>query len=134
MATTAPMTSKYTSKLHNQRVLILRGRSGIDFCVAEASIESGATVVISGSRQPKIDPTIERIKSSYTDSGPQISGHTCDLANTETLEQNLEALLRLATNDGKEKLDHIVFTAGDSFRAQRLADMTVESIQKLGTI
>lgn len=141
MAPTSQPTSKYTSKLHNKRVLVLGGTSGIGFAVAEASIESGAIVVISGSRQPKIEATIERIKSSYPDCGPRLSGHACDLANTEALEQNIEALLQFATNDGKEKLDHVVFTAGDSFRGAGdsfrlpgLADMTVELINKLGTV
>jgi NAD(P)-dependent dehydrogenase (short-subunit alcohol dehydrogenase family) len=134
MATTSPPTSKYTSKLHDKRVLVLGGTSGIGFAVAEASIESGAIVVISGSRQPKIDAAMERIKSSYPDCGTRLSGHACDLANTETLEQNIEALLQFATYNGKEKLDHVVFTAGDSFKVNGLADMTVESINKLGTV
>ena len=125
---------KYTSKLHNKRVLVLGGTSGMGFCVAEASVESGATVVVSGSRQPKIDATIERIKASYPDCGARLSGHACDLANTESLEQNIESLLKFATSDGKEKLDHVVFTAGDSFSVTGLADTTVESIQKLGTV
>jgi NAD(P)-dependent dehydrogenase (short-subunit alcohol dehydrogenase family) len=134
MTITLPATSKYTSKLRNKRVLVLGGTSGIGFCVAEASIESGATVVVSSSRQAKIDTTIERIKSSYPDCGARISGHACDLANTETLKQNLEALLRFATSDGKDKLDHVVFTAGDSFAVKNLVDTTVDWIQKLGTV
>ena len=132
MATSA--AGKYTSKLHGKRVLVLGGTSGMGFCVAEASIESGATVIISGSRQPKIDATIERIKSSYPDCRTRLSGHACDLADTETLEQNIESLLKFATSDSKEKLDHVVFTAGDSFFVKGLAEATVESIQKLGTV
>jgi NAD(P)-dependent dehydrogenase (short-subunit alcohol dehydrogenase family) len=134
MTATSPVTPKYTTKLQNKRVLILGGTSGIGYCVAEASIESGATVIISGSRQPKIDATIERIKSTYPDCGERLSGHACDLANTELLEQNIESLLKFATHDGNKKLDHVVFTAGDSFTVKSLADMTVESIHKLGTV
>lgn len=128
------MNLKYTSKLQNKRVLILGGTSGIGFCVAEASVESGATVIISGSRQPKINATIERIISSYPDCRARISGYACDLANTDVLEKNLEALLKFATNDGDKKLDHVAFTAGDSFTVKSLADMTVEAIHKLGTV
>jgi NAD(P)-dependent dehydrogenase (short-subunit alcohol dehydrogenase family) len=128
------MTSKYTSKLRNKRVIVLGGTSGIGFCVAEASIESGATVIVSSSRQPKIDTTVERIKSSYPDCEARISGHACDLANTETLEQNLEALLKFATSEGREKLDHVVFTAGNRFTIRSLVDMTADSIQKLPTV
>jgi NAD(P)-dependent dehydrogenase (short-subunit alcohol dehydrogenase family) len=134
MATRATITSKYISKLQNKRVLILGGTSGIGFCVAEAGIESGAKVIISGSRQSKIDSAIERIKSSYPDCGTRISGHACDLADTDALEQNLEALLKFATSEGTKKLDHVVFTAGDSFNVKGLADMTVDSIHKLGTV
>ena len=131
---TTSTASKYSSKLHNKRILILGGTSGIGFCVAEASIESGATVIVSGSRQAKIDSTIERIKSSYPDCRGRLSGHACDLANAETLEQNLESLLEFATSDGKDKVDHVVFTAGDNIVLTSLADVTVNSIQKLGIV
>ena len=126
--------SKYSSKLHDKRVLVFGGTSGMGFCVAEASIEAGATVIISGSRPPKIDATIARLKSSYPDCGARLSGHACDLSKTEDLEQNIETLLKSATQDGAEKLDHVVFTAGDIFPITGLAGATVESITKMGTV
>ena len=59
------MAPKYISKLQGKRVLVLGGTSGIGFCVAEAAVEHGATVIISSSRQAKIDNTIQRLTSSY---------------------------------------------------------------------
>jgi short-subunit dehydrogenase involved in D-alanine esterification of teichoic acids len=113
--------SKYTSKLHEKRVLIFGGTPGIGFGVAEASIESAVTVFISGSRQPKIDASIQRIKSSYPDCGTRISGYAYDLADTQILEQNSEALLKVGTSGSKEKLDH----TSDRFTVKSLADATV---------
>jgi len=129
---TQSSASKYTSKLHGKRILVLGGTSGIGFCVAEASVESDATVIISSSRQSKIDEKIKQLKTSYPDA--RITGHPCDLANAETVEQNIETMLKSATDDGKNKIDHVVFTAGDSSMVMGLANATVESIQKAGLV
>jgi NAD(P)-dependent dehydrogenase (short-subunit alcohol dehydrogenase family) len=43
------MSTKYASKLQNKRMLVLGGTSGIGFCVAEASVESGAVVIVASS-------------------------------------------------------------------------------------
>jgi NAD(P)-dependent dehydrogenase (short-subunit alcohol dehydrogenase family) len=90
--------SKYTSKLHEKRVLVFDGTSGIGFGVVEARFESGVTVIISGSRQPNIDASIQRIKSSYPDCGVRMSGLAYDLGGTQILEQNL-ALPKFATSE-----------------------------------
>ena len=127
-------TGKYASKLHGKRILVFGGTSGIGFCVAEACIEAGGTVIISGSRQPKIDKTIERIKSSYPGCDNQIYGHACDLLDEKALEQNLEALFKFASKDGKEKIDHVTFSAGDSFSLTPFAETTIESIHKMGIV
>jgi NAD(P)-dependent dehydrogenase (short-subunit alcohol dehydrogenase family) len=44
----------------------------------------------------------------------------------ETLERNLEDLLKVATSEGREKLDHVVFTAGDRLTVTSLVDMTIQ--------
>jgi hypothetical protein len=45
--------------------------------------------------------------------------------DTQILEQNLEALLKFATGDGKEKPDHVVFVASERFNVKSLRDATV---------
>lgn len=64
----------------------------------------------------------------------KITGCPCDLGNPATLESNVEHLLKKATNDGKDKLDHVVFTAGDfTLKGNALSETTVESIIKWST-
>jgi len=125
-------TTKYTSKLHSARVLILGGTSGIGFCVAEASLEHGAHVCISGSKPSKLSDAISRLQCSYPDLASHVSGHVCDLSQLTSLEANLDAPLKFAAGDGK--IDHIVFTAGDALRIIPIAEVTVESIQQIGTV
>lgn len=125
--------TKYISKFSGSRILVLGGTSGIRFCVAEASIEHGATVIISGSSQSRLDNAISRLQTSYPDASNRISGHTCDLAQPDTLEQSPTRLLFCATADGI-KLDHIAFTAGDAIKVTPLAEATVEDIRKAGNV
>lgn len=125
----ATATNKYTSKIANNKVLILGGTSGIGFCVAEAALESGASIIISSSRQAKLDNALERLRKSYPDIDPsKIKGHTCDLAQPDNLESSLEALLTFATSDSQ--LNHVAYTAGDMFDLLPLREITVDFIHK----
>ena len=124
--------TKYTSKLHDARVLIFGGTSGIGFCVAEAAIEHGAHVCICGSKQAKLEKAISRLQSSYPDSASKIVGHVCDLSQPDVLEHNLDTVLKFATADSK--IDHIVFTSGDALQIIPIAEATIESILELGNV
>ena len=91
--------TKYTSKLINARVLIIGGSSGIGYAVAEATIESGAIVTVSSSNQKRVQSAVESLKNSYPSSSNKIRGLTVDLANTETLENELENLFKATVKD-----------------------------------
>ncbi|KAF2092515.1 putative short-chain dehydrogenase [Rhizodiscina lignyota] len=108
------MPLKYTNKLQDKRVLIFGATSGIGYAVAEASIEHGAKLIISGSKQERLLRTIERLKASYPDiKDDQIVPLPLDLSPVSELEQKLPEFLSAASENGTKKIDHIVFTAGD---------------------
>ncbi|EKD14332.1 uncharacterized protein L3040_008316 [Drepanopeziza brunnea f. sp. 'multigermtubi'] len=114
------------NKLAGKHVLIIGGTSGIGFAVAEASIESGASVTISSSNSDRVNSGVEKLKNSYHSA--QVSGYTCDLSRT-TVEQDIEALFKQVG-----KLDHIVFTAGDALASMSVQDITYEAITRAGQI
>ena len=123
-------TGNYLTKLQNPRILIFGGTSGIGFGVAEASAQHGATVILSGSNQSKITRAIEKLRAA----NPQVDsskllGYVCDLSQSDALEKNLETLLKAATKDGAEKLNHIVFTAGDALPLKPLSDITPQYVK-----
>lgn len=68
----------------------------------------------------------------YPDKASHISGHVCDLSQLDYIEANLTTLLQYAAKGGK--IDHIIFTAGDALSICPVAEITVESIQKIGTV
>ena len=123
---------KYAAKLHNARVLVFGGTSGIGFCVAEAALEHGAHVCLSGSKQSKLDSAIARLQSSYPEKISSLSGQVCDLSQPSELERNIESLLKKAAADSK--IDHIVFTAGDAIKIAPVAELTLEAIQRAGNV
>lgn len=129
------MTQKFINKLHNQRVLILGGSSGIGFAVAEAAVEHGADVIISGSNQNKLDRAVERLKEHVATANlppRHIAGKTCDLSRSETMEDNIKSLLEFATEAGK--IDHVVFTAGDAVKPYGLDAVKAEDIPTIGMV
>ncbi len=127
-------SNKYMSKLSGKRILVLGGTSGIGYAVAEASIESGAIVVISSSTKAKIDKAISKIQLTYPDSQTHIAGFTCDLFNTAKLETNLKELFDFASAGATEKIDHVVYTAGNMVGSINLADVDTETIHKNGIL
>lgn len=123
---------KYTNKLFDKRVLVFGGTSGVGFCVAEAALEYGARVTISGSNSEKLAKALDRLKSSYPDKAQMVSGKTCDLSLLDKQEANVDNLLRFATSEGP--LDHISFSAGDVFKILPLSEVTPTWVQKSETI
>ncbi|KAJ5595891.1 hypothetical protein VI817_004769 [Penicillium citrinum] len=126
----ASSSLKYTSKLANQRILVLGATSGIGFCVAEAAIEHGAQLVISSSKQSNLDKTIARLKETYPSQVEKqpITSHVCDLSDVANLDTNLKSLFEAATNGGTIKLNHVVTTAGDTLPLSSLNEVTPEII------
>ncbi|CAE7014923.1 hypothetical protein CFE70_002592 [Pyrenophora teres f. teres 0-1] len=130
-----PDQTKYTNKLTGSRVLIIGGSSGIGFTVAEACIEHGALVTISSSNPERFSKAVARLQESYPSAKDRIWGLKVDLGNQETLEEELKGLFEKTVETmGGEKLDHVVYTAGDALAPTGLADMSIQTIQRAGTV
>lgn len=123
-------SKKYSNKLAGARVLVIGGSSGIGYCVAEASLEFGASVIISSSQQSRIDSSIDRLLTTYPSAKGRVAGYPCDLSSP-SVEANIEKLFERC---GGPKFDHIVLTAGDSLATLKLDDVTLESIQKAAMV
>jgi len=106
--------------------LVVGGTSGIGFAVAEASLESGASVTISSSRISRVESAVERLKKTYPSS--KVAGYPCDLSKP-TLEKDIEALF-----EKTGKIDHIVYTAGDQLVTVPVQKLTYESICAAGQV
>ncbi|KAK1777690.1 hypothetical protein QBC45DRAFT_416206 [Copromyces sp. CBS 386.78] len=151
----APTTSglKYSSKLSNQRVLILGGTSGIGFAVAEASLEAGLLVTISSSSSSKLSTALDRLRSSpaYVPSNlfaatspsspslagggiPRLTGFTCDLSDPSSVEQSLKHLLDQSTLEGRHKFDHVVFTGGETLSLTPISQITPQGYEKAAAV
>ncbi|KAF2851318.1 short-chain dehydrogenase/reductase-like protein SDR [Plenodomus tracheiphilus IPT5] len=128
-------STKYLSKLRGARVLVIGGSSGIGFCVAEACVEHGAIVTVSSSNQDRVSKAVERLKGSYPSAKERVFGLPVDLSSADTLEVELKKLLENTKEKlGGEKLDHVVFTAGNTIPTVLLEDMTMKNIVKAGQV
>ena len=128
MSTLQPQNqTKYTSKFHDTKTLILGGTSGIGYAVAEGALEHGSSVIISSSTTAKLSSALERLKKSYPLSVHKVAGTTCDLSvSDEELEGQLKGLFDFAINavDQGKKVGHVVFTAGDAGESVKLEGLT----------
>lgn len=97
---------------------------------------SAARLTISGSRQPKLDAAIARLRSTFPSSmhPTHLSDLACDLSDLDALEANLTALLDFTTANGTIKLNHIINTAGDSFSLPPLSQITPDALHQSSTV
>lgn len=120
------MPQQKYNKLAGKHVLIIGGSSGIGYAVAEASIESSASVTISSSSADRVKTAVEKLQSAYPSAS--VKGYACDLSKP-SLEQDIEKLF-----EQTGKVDHIVFTAGDALAMVPIADHTLETIKNAGQV
>jgi NAD(P)-dependent dehydrogenase (short-subunit alcohol dehydrogenase family) len=119
----------HVNRLSGAHVLVFGGSSGIGFAIANMALSNGATVVISGSQQTKIDAKIQLLRSLYPClPSESISGHAVDLMNSENLEADLKSMFEIVTSNGSKKLDHVAFTAGDHHSIPKLSELTLKEV------
>ena len=119
----------HVDRLANTHVLVFGGTSGIGFAIANMALSHGARVTISGSGQPKVDTKVEKLRSFYPNMpASNVAGVACDLSDKANLEKNLNTLFEKVTDSGKNKVDHIAFTAGDVGAIPKVSDVTVDTI------
>ncbi|KAJ4290391.1 hypothetical protein N0V90_010607 [Kalmusia sp. IMI 367209] len=131
---TAKDQLKYTNKLLGARVLVIGGSTGIGYGVAEAALEHGALVAISSSSNSRIQAAADKLKNAYPSYASNVHGLTVDLSNNDTLEQELDSILKRTTQTLGGKLDHVIFTAADALAPMKLSEMSVDRIIKAGTL
>ncbi|KAG8168273.1 hypothetical protein KVR01_003962 [Diaporthe batatas] len=113
-------------KLQGKHVFIIGGSSGIGYAIAEASIESGAVVTISSSRQAKLDASVSSLQSSYP--GAKVAGIAADLSRT-TVDDDFDSLFKAATARSGQ-IHHVVYTAADPLSLGPLEETTTEGVLK----
>lgn len=121
---------KHTQKLKDKKVLVIGGSAGIGYGVAEASLEHGATVIISSSNPDRVAKAVKNLQSAYPSASSRISGHACNLADEATLESNIKNLFDQA---GKN-IDHVVYTAGDKLAQMSLGTVDMAKIKQAGMV
>lgn len=121
------MSQKYLNKLQGKRILVVGGTSGLGFAAAEAAIEHGANVVVASSKPKKVQNAIDRLQKSYPEAADRVQGKAVDLSAVDAEDQIVE-LFDFASEAGKYKLDHVIDTAGDSFKLTPLSELNAEKI------
>ncbi|MDI1485699.1 MAG: hypothetical protein OHK93_003888 [Ramalina farinacea] len=128
----SPNPSNYTSKLHDARVLVIGGTSGIGFGIAEALLEHNASVIISSSSEERVSNAVQRLKSTNPAGEGRIQGIVCNLASPTTVEAEVRNLFSQISPGGK--LDHIIYTAGDTLAIGKFENFSLQQIQQAGMV
>ena len=102
--------------------------------VASALLTRGAKVILTSTRQAKLDDKISQLRSIYKELDPShVTGYTLDLGS-QTVEDNIRSLVSQLQKDGINKIEHLVYPAGDSLPLFKLEDIEIDSWMKASQI
>ena len=108
------MTGAATTHLHDQRIVLLGGTSGIGLATARAALAAGASVVVASSSRQRVDHAAASL-------GDRAEGHVVDLGDEAAVRGLFERL---------GDFDHLVYSAGDSLQIGLLADTGLDAMRK----
>lgn len=101
--------SKRNASLHEKRVIILGGSSGIGLATAKAAAEERAQVVIVSGNQQRIDNALLELPEGS-------EGYAIDLSREENIKKFF---------DGIGKFDHLVYTAAENLTLNNIIDTEI---------
>ncbi|KAK6972156.1 NAD(P)-binding protein [Favolaschia claudopus] len=101
--------------ISNARTLVIGGSSGLGFAVASGALANGCKVHITSVTPEKLSAKIKQLQGLYPNAPCQ---------RQQTLQANLQSTLDAAVKETGGPLDHVAYTAGDSFPRNTLADTT----------
>lgn len=116
------------SKLSGQRILLIGGTGGVGHAVARLILAHNAAVVLSSSRQTKLDSCILSLQSEYPASKSHITGFACDLASPDVEEHIIALFKQVGT------VNHVVYMAGDRLPMLPLDEITLEKWQQCSQV
>ena len=128
LAFTIMSTSCTASKLSGQSILLIGGTGGVGLAVARLLLSHNASIILSSSRQKKVDFCISTLQSEFPSLKTNIKGHACDLA-TPNVEDNI---INLFEHVGT--INHVVYMAGDRLPMLPLSDITLEKWQQCSQV
>lgn len=125
---------RHPNKLQNKTVLLVAGTSGIGKGVASGLLSRGASIILTSTRQEKLDATITELLSLYPDlPNTSVRGYTLDLGSSD-VEDNLKKLVASLKKDNVDMIHHLVYIAGDPLPTFALEDITLESWAKASQV
>jgi NAD(P)-dependent dehydrogenase (short-subunit alcohol dehydrogenase family) len=104
--------------LHDQRVVVLGGTSGIGFATAKAAAGCGAQVTVVSRRPDSVDRAL-------ADLPPGTDGRPADLTDTDQVRRLFEDL---------GSIDHLVFTAGEPLVLMSLDTLDMDKAREFFTL
>jgi NAD(P)-dependent dehydrogenase (short-subunit alcohol dehydrogenase family) len=116
------------SKLFGQRVLLIGGTGGVGLAVSRLLLAHDAAVILSSSRQTKVDACVSSLQSEFPQMKSHITGFTCNLASPD-VEENIVALFKKVGS-----FNHLIYMAGDRLPMLPLSDVTLENWQKCSQV
>lgn len=99
--------------LHEQRVLLVGGTSGLGLAVARAVLARGGVPIVASRRQESVDAALQEL-------GPTALGTTVDLTDPVSVHAMVETA---------GAIDHVVYTAGEALQLTPLDDLTPDVIR-----
>lgn len=124
---------RHPDKFAGRTVLIVAGTGGIGRGVASALVSRGCKVILTSTRQEKLDKVVSELKSLYPELKADVTGYVLNLSGDE-VENDLKRVIEQMSRDGITHLDHLIFTAGDPLSMMSINDIQADSWAKVSQV
>lgn len=118
---------RHPNKLADRTVMLIAGTGSIGMAIASALLARGSKVILTSTRQTKLDEKIQQLRTLYSElPDSHVTGYTLDLGSP-TVEDNIKATVVALNNDKVTKIDHLIYLAGDPLPQYQIADIELAS-------
>ena len=100
--------------LQSRCAIITGGTSGIGFAIAEAFLISGASVVITGRSQDRLNTSVNQLQSRFP--GATILGRVLDNTKVDSFEDSFRTIINDLNSKGIGAIDILVNNAGVNYK------------------
>lgn len=104
---------KQDNLLQGRTALVTGGTSGIGYEIAKSFLKAGATVIITGRDQNRVDRAVDQIKTNIADS--KVYGVVMDIKEVELIKKKIDLVIKLVPCHQIDILVNNAGVSGDSF-------------------
>lgn len=123
-------TIRHPNKIEGRTFVLVAGTGGLGVAIASALLAKGGKVILTSTRQAKLDTVISKLQAAYPEvSADRVTGYVLDLGSDQ-VDANVAKVVGQLTSNGVNNIHHLIYLAGDPLPTCDISEVTIEKWHK----